>query len=239
MHAPFCPPTFDQLISTMGRVQILRNILLSTSFLINLPATGFVIHLLYVSARYPAGPYIYSFQILGLVVGALALLFIPALLIGRITVMFDIIVMFSFWVLWIAEAALAAQFRILFYNYEKAKYDSLGRRYGQDWMNRNRFHLDCTSISSGYCYEFYIVQNLMISLFVSSFIHFTGLLIYGFVRQSREEPIWKTSIRRLNKPEYPAFIMAPQGAWQATVIPAASETEPASVATPVNKESRT
>ncbi|KAF9050582.1 hypothetical protein BJ165DRAFT_1458831 [Panaeolus papilionaceus] len=225
----------------MGRVQVLRNILLTTSFLINLPATGFCTHYLYESARNPAGPFIYNFEILGLVVGALALLFIPALLIGRITVMFDIMVMFCFWVLWIAEAAITAKFRIRYDNLSKADYDYWNNYYGYLYP----FDLDCTSISGGYCYELYVIQNLMISLFVLSFIHFAGLLIYAIVRQSRGDPIWKKSIRRLNKPEYPAFTMAPQGAWQATapnatygtpVMPAVWGTDPSRVPTPVNKE---
>lgn len=118
-------------------------------------------------------------------------------------------------------------------------------------------------MSGGYCYELYVIQNLMISLFVLSswvfvvarqyrltvfyqgFIHFAGLLIYAIVRQSRGDPIWRKSIRRLNKPEYPAFTMAPQGAWQATapnatygtpVMPAVWATDPSRVPTPVNKE---
>ncbi|KAF9050578.1 hypothetical protein BJ165DRAFT_1525802 [Panaeolus papilionaceus] len=202
----------------MGHVQIWRSIILTLCFLINFPATGFTAHYLFVTVIPGAGPFIHAFQILGLVAGVIAMLLIPALLNGKITVMFDLTVMGILWVLWLAESILAAQFLQKFFKESRLRFLQLyGWFYEYGYVNRPLPNLRCTSVADGYCYEIYIIQNLMITLFVLSFIHFVGLLIYAIVKQQRGQPIWNTRIRRINEPQNPPFVMQQPVPWQATM----------------------
>ncbi|PPQ74536.1 hypothetical protein CVT24_000104 [Panaeolus cyanescens] len=162
----------------MGQLQIWRNIALALCLLMNLAATGLVVHFLVITVIPPAGPFIYSFQIVGLVVGTIGLLFIPALLIGKISVIFDLIIMFILWVLWLTEVVLVGQFRQSFLDYGRSDYIFWANYYG--YLVDFPYSINCTSITG--------------------LIHFLALLIYAIVRQSRGNPIWKQHIRRINEP---------------------------------------
>ncbi|PPR06169.1 hypothetical protein CVT24_000716 [Panaeolus cyanescens] len=184
----------------MGFIQIIRNILLAFCLLLSLVATGLLAHYAhYTIINEFGGVAIHPFQILGFVTGVLSVILIPVMMIGKHTVILDLIGMLIFWVLWLTEMVLLKQHRL--------------KRFG-----RFRVNFACTTFSASYCYETFVIQNLLITLVALSLFHILTLFIYALVCHFNGSPIWSTSMRRLNKPvQAPPFIpgqMATPGVMQ-------------------------
>ncbi|KAF9054701.1 hypothetical protein BJ165DRAFT_1440543 [Panaeolus papilionaceus] len=188
----------------MGAVQIARNIFLGICLLLSLSTLGLISHnmAMYIikgSSSFVVQP----FQVLGIVDSILMIFTLPVLMIGKNSVVADLVVMFIFWVLWLAETILVMKFR-------------------KPRFTRFRFIRCPTDLSVSPCYGTYIIQSLATTLFVLCLVYVIVLFIYGLVSQKRGNSIWTMSMRRLNKPKSeqppPFFIPGqapPQAAMQA------------------------
>ncbi|KAF9050581.1 hypothetical protein BJ165DRAFT_1458827 [Panaeolus papilionaceus] len=186
---------------SLNQFQTGRRAILALSIIINLAAVGLTAHYLFVTLSYGVGgSSVYGFEIHGLLVGTLAMIVLPILLMGRSTVKANLQFMGVFSILWITECALVHKSLIDYYNYEKTRYEA---RLNKDILSIFPFRLDCSSMSGGYCYELNGIESLTITLLVLSLLHFFGLLIYVRSQQSQGCLIWNTPISQISEDEEP------------------------------------